>query len=271
MAFSASGGEFEEGLPSSFEAPSGQRTIKLVVAYDGTAYQGWQRQKEAPTLQGTLEEAAERILAERVSVIGSGRTDAGVHALGQTCHFHTRGTLSPAVLKRALNSLLPPDIRVRDAVEAPPGFHARYSTRSKTYEFRIWNHEDPDLFLRRYTWHLPFPLDMGGLRASMPFLVGRHDFSSFRSAGSANRDPIRTILRAEVLGEAKALLRIVLEADGFLRHMVRNIVGTLVEVGRGKRTPEGFAQVMASRDRTQAGPKAPAHGLFLVGVSYVSS
>lgn len=245
-----------------------KRNIKVTLAYDGTRYHGWQRQAGMITLQEVLEEKIQTMVGEPARVIASGRTDAGVHALKQVCHFYSNTHLPPPVLKRGLNSLLPQDIFVKDVSYAPPDFHARYSARSKTYEYRILNCSDPDIFMRHYSWHIPQRLEMGEMERCSRLLVGRHDFSSFRSSGSGNADPVREMYRCEIHLLQGDILNFIFEANGFLRHMVRNIVGTLVEVGKGKMNYGGFQEIFQARDRRMAGIKAPAQGLFLAAVRY---
>lgn len=244
------------------------RKIKLVTAYDGTRYHGWQFQKNGLSIQAVLEEKIYTMTREQVKVIGSGRTDAGVHALGQVCHFETRTRLRPDELQRGLNSLLPDDIHIRRAETAPPDFHARYSARSKVYEYRILNRPEPDVFLRNYVWHVSYPLDLKVLGQCLSLIRGEHDFTSFRSTGSNNQNPVRRIFRAELRGPEHGLIRLVLEANGFLRHMVRSMTGTLVEAGMGKTSVDGFLDILGAKDRQRAGIKAPARGLFLVRVVY---
>lgn len=245
-----------------------KRNIRLAVAYDGTQYQGWQRQTEAPTLQGVLEDRIRRMVQEPVTLIGSGRTDAGVHALRQVCNFATQSALPAAVLRRGLNALLPEDIRILEADEVPLSFHSRFDARSKTYEYRILNGDTPDVFLRRYVWHVGRPLERIEMQSCLAQLRGKHDFSAFRSSGSGNTNPVREVFRAELQGDGTPLLKLVIEADGFLRHMVRNIVGTLVEVGFGRMHAVRFGEILFSKDRRLAGMKAPARGLFLTDIRY---
>lgn len=245
-----------------------QKNIKLVLAYDGSNYHGWQRQRNSVTVQEVIEGKIRIMVGEPVKIIASGRTDAGVHALNQVCNFMTRSKLSPEILKKGLNSLLPDDILVRDAGYVPLRFHSRYCARSKAYEYRILNQEEPDLFLRNYLWHVPMPLDTEGMARCLSLLVGTHDFSSFQSSGSGNTNPVRSVLRTGLHGPEERLLRFIIEADGFLRHMVRSIVGTLVEVGLGKIDFDGFHQIFNSKDRRLAGMKAPPQGLFLMNVKY---
>ncbi|RPI76980.1 MAG: tRNA pseudouridine(38-40) synthase TruA [Desulfobacteraceae bacterium] len=245
-----------------------QKNIKLILAYDGRAYEGWQRQLAKPTIQQVLEDSLQQIMGHKTTVIGSGRTDTGVHALHQVCHFKAQTTLEPVIIKKALNSVLPRDIRVRQAEEVPLAFHARYDVQSKIYEYRILNREDPDIFLRHYVWHIIPQLDRAGISACLSLLLGKHDFSSFRSARSENINPVRDMLRAELEQREDGFLVFTFQADGFLRHMVRNIVGTLVGVGKGKISVAQFREIMEAHDRRVAGIKAPAQALFLKMVFY---
>lgn len=246
-----------------------RRNIKIVLAYDGTTYHGWQRQKNSPTIQAIVEEKIQVLTREQVTVIASGRTDAGVHALHQVCHFFTHTEMDPESIRKGLNSLLPEDIFVRELEQAPPDFHARYSVKSKTYEYRVLNRREPDLFLRHYSWHLARTLNRAGMEACISMIRGRHDFSSFRSSGSDNLNPVRQMIRSELHGSPdEGLIHFTFEADGFLRHMVRNIVGTVVEVGSGRIPPDEFLQILEAKDRKRAGIKAPPQGLFLTMVRY---
>lgn len=245
-----------------------RKNIRLILEYDGRRYHGWQRQKNARTIQGVLEEGIQRMTGEPATLFASGRTDAGVHALHQVCHFLTRSAIPPQSFRSGLNSLVRPDIFIKEATYVPPDFHARYGARSKTYEYRILNRREPDVFLRHTTWHVPMRLDMEEMRKCLDMVLGRHDFSSFRSSGSGNIDPVREITRAELHTPQDGLLHVVFEANGFLRHMVRNIVGTLVDAGLGKIDSKDFERILASGDRRQAGIKAPAQGLFLTMVRY---
>ncbi len=241
----------------------------MVLQYDGTRYHGWQWQKNALTIQAVVEEKIQVITGERVKVIASGRTDAGVHAFHQVCHFFTTSDIDPESMRRGLNSLLPEDIFVRHAEPVALEFHARYSVKSKTYEYRILNRKEPDVFLRHYTWHVPRKLDLAGMKACVSLLKGCHDFSSFMSSGSENLNPVREMIRSELHGSTgEGLSRFIFEADGFLRHMVRNIVGTVIEVGSGSSTPDRFLQIFEAKDRKRAGIKAPPQGLFLTMVRY---
>jgi len=249
------------------------RTLKLTLQYDGTAYVGWQRQESGTSIQSLLEDALAKIEGAAVSVQGSGRTDAGVHALGQTASVALGSAIELPILSRALNAVLPPDVRVLGIEEAEAGFHARFSAVGKVYEYRILNAPIVSPFLQRYVWHVPQPLDIDVMREASQTLVGAHDFAAFQGSGSnvATTDRvIRAIEWQDVITTGACDLPIVMriEGNGFLRHMVRNIVGTMVEVGAGRWPARRVADALASRDRSQAGPTAPARGLFLVRVLY---
>lgn len=244
------------------------KNIKLVLVYDGSHYHGWQRQKNALSVQEVIEEKIQMMVQEPIKLIASGRTDAGVHALGQVCNFVTRSAIAPERIKQGLNSLLPRDILVKAAESVPLEFHARYQAKCKTYEYRILNRKEPDVFQRNYVWHIAMPLALEEMTACLRFVLGRNDFTSFRSSGSGNMDPIRSVMQAELRGSEGGLVRLIIEADGFLRHMVRNMVGTVAEVGLGKINVEDFRKILASKDRQCAGIKAPPQGLFLINVQY---
>jgi tRNA pseudouridine38-40 synthase len=243
------------------------RVLRLVLAYDGTAYHGWQRQPALPTVQGALLAAARRCLGEGVRVTGASRTDAGVHALGQVVSLTTAGTLAPTAVQAALNALLPPDVRVLEVVEAGEGFDARRAAAGKRYAYVVDNAPVAAPLLRRFAWHLPVPLDVPAMRRALGALRGRHDFSAFCAAAGRDAEPTCCVRAAHVV-RRKGRIVILLSADRFLHHMVRNIVGSVVEVGRGRREPPWLATVLASRDRTQAAATAPARGLILVRVRY---
>lgn len=244
------------------------KNVKLKLCYDGTNYHGWQIQKDKPTIQGIIESRLRIITGEKIKIIGSGRTDAGVHAINQVANFKTSSDLKPSEIKRALNSLLPGDIYIKEAKYVPIDFHARYMARSKTYEYRILNREEPDIFTRRYHWHVLPHLNTEEMAKALSLIIGTHDFSAFKSSGSSIVNPIRTVFRAELISDSNGFLRIIIEANGFLRHMVRNIVGTIVQVGYGKISLERFKHIFAMGDRRFAGRKAPACGLFLLDVKY---
>lgn len=244
------------------------RTIKLTIEYDGTNYQGWQVQPKGPTIQGVLEETIRKITNEAVRLVGSGRTDAGVHAFGQVAHFKTNSKISLQSMQRALNSLLPKDIVIRKVEEVNEDFHARKSCKSKVYEYWILNQNLRSVFHHHYAWHIPQTLNLQEMKEATQYLIGQHDFSSFRSVGTPTRTATREVIRAEWRREKGGLLRFEIEATGFLKQMVRAMVGTLVEVGRGKITPLEFRKILESKDRKKAGPTAPAHGLYLKEIKY---
>ncbi len=243
------------------------RIVKLTLQYDGTEYVGWQRQASGVSIQALLEEALAPLEGAPVTVTGAGRTDAGVHALAQVASVPLTVAVDEDTLQRALNHKLPADVRVVSVERAPDGFHARFAARAKTYEYRIVNGPFLSPFERRYAWHLPHPLNVGAMQAAAAALVGTHDFAAFQGAGGSVKTTERQITSLEVDFDSPHL-SIVVSADGFLRHMVRTIAGTLVEVGAGRATPAWVAEVLESRDRSRAGPTAPAHGLFLVSVDY---
>jgi tRNA pseudouridine38-40 synthase len=261
------------------------RTLKIVLAYDGTRFVGWQRQAEGTSIQGLLEEALGRIEGRPVAVAGSGRTDAGVHALGQVASVRLEHPISTDELLRALNAMLPPDVRVLTVDEAPEGFHARYSAREKTYRYLLASGRVGP-FDSRFAWVVPYALDLAAMAAAAPLLEGEHDFAAFQSTGTGVAHARRRITRsavaecrlAEMLGQAlrpaatgtpgARLFSYEVTADGFLRHMVRAIVGSLVEIGAGRREPSWLGEVLREGARGQAGPTAPACGLFLVRVGY---
>jgi len=244
------------------------RNIKLTIEYDGTAYRGWQVQPGRPTIQGMFQEKIGVMTRERVCLIASGRTDAGVHALGQVANFKTESRISLDSLHRGLNSLLPNDIAVKRVEEVGEDFHSRFSAKSKLYEYRIFNNPVPSPIEHRFSWHISQKLVMNNLREAGHTLLGTHDFSSFCSAHSDNMNPIRSMLSLEIQRNRSHILSIRLRANAFLKQMVRNIVGTLVDVGRERISPEGFKKILDARDRTKAGMTAPARGLFLVEVEY---
>ena len=244
------------------------RRIKLLISYNGTRYHGWQLQPQTATVQGALESCLSRITNASVRLHGAGRTDAGVHALGQVAHFDTASSISTSSLVRGLNSLLSDDIAVRRAVDVPADFHARYDAASKTYLYQIHSHGVPSALHAPYAWHVPQGLDVAAMQKAAPTLLGRHDFSAFRGALRYDtRQPVRLLYRLS-LRKRSTRLFFILSADGFLYHMARNIVGTLVAVGRGAMPAEAVAGMLQAGCRQQAGPTAPAQGLFLAHVSY---
>jgi len=244
------------------------RTLKLTVAYDGTNYVGWQRQANGLSVQQVLEEAFAPLTDDVAPTIGgASRTDAGVHALGQVASVNVDFDLTPRAVQRALNVRLPADIRVLDVEEARPGFHARHAATSKRYRYRIATGQVLSPFDRWFVWHSPEPRDPNTMRLAAQTLVGRHDFASFQANGASVRHTIRTLRRFDV-HETPAEIVIDVEGDGFLRHMVRALVGTIADVGAGLRAPDSMRDVLDARDRRAAGQTAPAAGLTLMAVEY---
>ncbi len=251
----------------------------MTVAYDGTQYAGWQVQLRRQTIQGMLEKAIAQVTTERTRVTGSGRTDSGVHAIAQVASFSlARWRAGADDLERAINSKLPADIAVVQILDVPADFHAIRDAVGKRYRYQLQIGGGRDAFEYRYRWHLAGPLDIGTMRQAGERIHGRNDFASFQAAGSDRKTTVRDVRAVEIIEQSGAgqgvsaappcRIAIEVEADGFLYNMVRNIVGTLVEVGRGKRPPAWVAEVLAARDRTVAGPTAPPHGLFLLRVDY---
>jgi tRNA pseudouridine38-40 synthase len=241
--------------------------FKLIIEYDGSDYHGWQIQPNGRTIQQTLEEAVARFTGETVRVAAAGRTDAGVHAAGQVVSFVLQTPRAPDVVQRALNALTPRDISITSVEEVSDDFNPRRAARSRVYVYRMWNARWPSPFWRRYAWHVVRPLDVAAMRTASAGLVGEHDFSAFQAADCDSDNPVRRVLRSE-LEWREPLITYTIEATAFLRHMVRNIIGTLVEVGSGERSADDVPRLLATRDRTQAGPTAPPCGLCLARVNY---
>ncbi len=244
------------------------KNFKLIIEYDGTDYHGWQRQKNGRTIQGEIENAINKMTQKKVSLTGSGRTDAGVHALAQTANFQCNTGLEPETLQRGLNSIVQNDIVIKKCCLVDDNFHARYSAKSKLYCYRILNQTLRSPVSRRYIWHISKTLDLKAMRLATSHIIGTHDFKSFEGAGSPRAGTTRTILNANIIEHDGNRIYFEIEADGFLRYMVRNIVGTLTDVGYNKITPDDFKAILLSRDRNRAGVTAPPHGLFLVNVKY---
>jgi tRNA pseudouridine38-40 synthase len=255
------------------------RTLKLTVEYDGTNYIGWQRQAEGVSIQGLLEDALAPFSGDALVVHGAGRTDAGVHALAQTASVATSAPHETGTLQRGLNAVLPADVRVIAVDDAPAGFHARFDAISKTYEYRIVNAPFVSAFHHRYVWHVPGALDVEAMRAGAHALLGRHDFAAFQAAGTEVSSTERTVMAIDVASrpsdareglpaDCQGVVAIRIEGDGFLRHMVRAIAGTLVDVGLGRWPASQVDAILRGRDRGKAGRAAPPGGLFLIGVRY---
>jgi len=263
--------------------------IRLVIEYEGTDYSGWQRQTrikdpgsriQKKTIQGILEETLSKITKERIRVIGAGRTDAGVHALGQVANFKTTSKMTPEEFKKALNSMLPKDIVIKNAQRAKEEFHAQFDAKSKYYRYIIYQGSTHSPFLKNYTFYIISKLNLKAMREGAMCLVGKHNFSSFQLSGSSAKTSIRTIKKLTITSQSdmryaicdmrknSRTIFINVEANGFLYGMVRSIVGTLIEVGRGKISPSKVKEILKARNRRLAGPTAPAKGLYLVKVGY---
>jgi tRNA pseudouridine38-40 synthase len=249
------------------------RNLKLTVSYDGSEFAGWQVQPDAATVQGALASAIGRITGEKILPQGSGRTDAGVHALAQVVSFTTESSVPPANFVKALNNILPASVRVLEVGEATSDFHARKSARAKTYRYRIYREVICPPFLARYVWHYPFPLDQVGMERAARLVEGQHDFTSFaavdpeRGSEGAATSNVREIFSSQWKREGEELLYTV-RGSGFLHHMVRNLVGTFILVGKGTWQPEDMTRILDARNRSAAGATSPAGGLYLVNVEY---
>ncbi|MDI6743510.1 MAG: tRNA pseudouridine(38-40) synthase TruA [Smithella sp.] len=244
------------------------RNFKITVEYDGSAYGGWQRQDNRISIQQVLEEAIEKITGQKVAVIGSGRTDAGVHALNQVGSFRCATKLPANKIFMGMNSVLPPDIVIKKLEERADDFNALRDAKSKIYIYKILNRRLRPALGRNYSWHVRFPLDIGKMKKAAGYLPGTHDFSCFCATGTDVQSRVRTIMNIEITTGDDGLIEIKVESQGFLKYMVRNIIGTLVDVGRGKREPEEMKSIIESKNRNIAGVTAPACGLFLKEVKY---
>jgi tRNA pseudouridine38-40 synthase len=244
------------------------KNFKMIIEYDGTDYHGWQRQKQDRTIQGKIEQAILLMTAKQVRLYASGRTDAGVHACGQTANFCCETELTPEAIQKGLNSILPSDIVIQDCRSIHESFHARYDARSKIYHYKILNRSLPAAIGRQYALFVRRKLDTAAMRQAITHILGSHDFKAFEGTGSPRSHTIRNVMAADLTEKADGRLTFKIEADGFLRFMVRNIVGTLLDVGLGKISTEEFKEILESRDRSRAGATAPSHGLFLMEVKY---
>jgi tRNA pseudouridine38-40 synthase len=244
------------------------KNFKIIIEYEGTGFHGWQRQKSDRSIQGEIEQALSTMTGGPVTLIGSGRTDAGVHTLGQVANFLCETALSPEVFQKGLNSLLPEDIVIKDCHRVDRSFHACYDAKSKIYHYRIWNRELPIAIGRHYAWYIRRKLDTAAMRSVLTHLIGTHDFKAFEGTGSLRSHTIREVSAADLIENEDGFIIFTIEVDGFLRYMVRNIIGTLVDVGLGKITPTEFKDILKSKDRSNASATAPAHGLFLMEVKY---
>jgi tRNA pseudouridine38-40 synthase len=243
------------------------RTIRLTIAYDGTGFVGWQRQETGDSIQGLIEDALATIEGHIVTLHGAGRTDAGVHALAQVASARIGAELDDATLTRALNAHLPPAIRVDRVETVPDDFHARFSATGKTYEYRVWNGPVMPPFMRLYAWHVPQPLDLAKMNDAARAIVGAYDFAAFQGTGAQTHSTVRRVTSAEWRANGGAVTFAIC-GQGFLRHMVRSLAGTLIEVGHGRRPVGDLERLVAAPERSDAGRTAPPHGLFLVSVLY---
>ncbi|TAK07998.1 MAG: tRNA pseudouridine(38-40) synthase TruA [Candidatus Manganitrophaceae bacterium] len=243
------------------------RLIKLTLEYDGTDYHGWQIQPRLTTIQGTIEKALRQLTGKPIRISGAGRTDAGVHAFGQVAHFAPPVPFDPETWVRGLNALLPGDISVQSAEEVPASFHARFSAKKKTYAYFIYNSPRRSPLRRRTAWHVFQALDLSKMRRASRLLTGHHDFTSLCAAGSETEDRIVDLEKIEIR-KTDSEIKITFQAPRFLQHMVRNLVGLLVEVGRGRRAVSEISGILEGRDRRLAGPTAPPQGLFLMRIAY---
>ena len=244
------------------------RNIRLLIQYEGTRYQGWQRQESSEnTIQGRLEKLLSQMCSEKIELQGSGRTDAGVHAMGQVANFHTNSSLSTEEMMEYINSYLPQDIAVIQVTEDGERFHSRLNAAGKCYQYRVWNSAVPNVFLRRYALEYPQPLDIEAMQKAASGLLGEHDFKSFTSTKKGKKSTVRRIDRIDIAQEGN-LLTFTFTGNGFLYHMVRILMGTLLEVGEGKRSPDSMPELIAAKNREAAGPLVPAKGLILKEVYY---
>jgi tRNA pseudouridine38-40 synthase len=242
--------------------------MKVTVAYDGTDFAGYQIQPSGRTVQGTIQSVLQKMhKGEAVQISASGRTDAGVHAVGQVFHFDTEMNIPSGAWGKALNAMLPDDIFIKDVEEVPDSFHSRFSAESKEYHYKLLVSKQPDVFRRNHMFHYPYPLNIKDIQKACSYFLGTHDFTSFSSARSEVADKVRTIFALEVLEDGEALT-FKIKGSGFLYNMVRIIIGTLLEVGQGKRKPDEILAIISGKDRALAGKTAPAHGLYLHQVNY---
>jgi len=244
------------------------KNFKITIEYDGTFYHGWQRQKNERTIQEEIEKALFTMTGEKTVLTASGRTDAGVHAFGQVANFHSNTDLSAEAFQNGLNSLTPNDIVITSCDLADENFHSRFNAKSKIYNYRILNRSLPAAINRQYAWFIRKTLDLVFMRHAAGHIIGPHDFKAFEGTGSPRSHTTRYVIKADIVEQENGLIVFEIEADGFLRFMVRNIVGTLVDVGLGKITSDDFKEILLSKDRSRAGATAPPHGLFLMKVKY---
>ncbi|MCX7903673.1 MAG: tRNA pseudouridine(38-40) synthase TruA [Caloramator sp.] len=243
------------------------KNIKIVIEYDGTRYCGWQRQKNGVSIQETIEGAIEKVTGEKIEIIGSSRTDAGVHAKGQVANFYTSSSIPSEKICYAINSFLPDDIVILSSEEVPQDFHSRYNSKGKRYSYTILNRRMPSALLKNYSAHIPYELNFEDMIRASRYFLGEHDFSAFKSTGSSVKGSVRNIRGLDLIKD-EDIIKMYIEANGFLYNMVRIIAGTLIEVGRGRIKPDDIPLIIESKDRKKAGPTAPAQGLCLEKVYY---
>lgn len=248
--------------------PTSEKNFKLTIEYDGTHYHGWQVQPNGISIQQEIESALHTMTRQKVKLLGSGRTDAGVHALGQVANFACNTAMTPEAFQKGLNSILPDDIVIRHISQVPAEFHARFNAKNKCYRYHILNQPVPSAIERYYTWWIRSPLDLPAMNAAADHIIGKHDFKAFEGTGSPRSHTDRHIMEATFKGQSPGRISFDVRANGFLRYMVRNLVGTLVDVGLGKIPPDRMKCILDSKDRTQASATAPARGLFLIEVEY---
>ena len=246
------------------------RKIKLVIEYDGYKYHGWQVQPNGLTIQEVLESKLQKIVKKKTVVHGAGRTDAKVHAEGQTAHFLTSSRMTDEEFQKALNSVLPKDIVIKEVEEVDSSFHAQKSALRRIYRYTILNRDHPSALERRYSWFQPHPLDLTAMRRARKYLLGKHDFSAFRASGCEAKSPVRELYRIDIKKKGN-FIQLIFEGNGFVKYMVRNVVGTIVQVGKGYMAASQVGEILALRNRRKAGPTAPAYGLCLVKVIYNDS
>ncbi len=245
-----------------------RKNFTLLIEYDGTAYYGWQRQKTDRTIQGEIENALSTMTGQPIVLIGSGRTDAGVHAKGQVANFLCNTNLTQEIFQKGLNSLLQKDIVIKKCLQVDEAFHARFDAKSKKYQYRILNQDLPKAIGRQYFWFVRKKLNIISMQKALKHIIGPHDFKAFEGTGSPRAHTIRNVMNASISECRKGEILFEIIADGFLRYMVRNLTGTLVNVGHGKTTPEEFKTILELKDRSMAGATAPPHGLWLMEVKY---
>lgn len=244
------------------------RNIKITIEYDGTNYLGWQKQPQGSTVQEEIEKALTNMTGENINLLGSGRTDSGVHAFAQVANFETNSNIKSIEFQMGLNSSLPIDITISDAQEVDLDFHAQFSSKSKTYIYKIFNNDYPSALLRKRTWFMPLELDLDQMKEAAKYLIGEHDFKAFAQSGIEVRTTVRNVLHVSLEQEGNNIILFSIEATGFLKRMVRLIIGTLVQVGKGKITPLDFAEILNSGEKTKFVYAAPPQGLYLKEVKY---